>query len=328
MKILVRLPNWLGDMVMASAFIDQLSRYFPGSEISVIAKKGIHELLDFFPTVNERYVFNKEEYKGLTGLWKFGKRLRGQRFDLFFSLPNSFSAALMGYATGATCRVGYRKELRQIFLTHSFPLSKDLHRVEEYAHLLKLFTNKEAGSVRVRLEHATPRGAHIVVNFNSEASSRRLTKDKAVELVGSLRQAIDHQIFLIGGPTERQFVQSIFEALPEKKAVVNIAGSTNLTELVHYLASARLMLTTDSGPAHLANALGTETIVLFGAGNEAHTAPYNSDFCTVIRLGELSCEPCEKNICVRYGIPQCLERLNTALIVQTVKMKLDAGNFF
>jgi heptosyltransferase II len=83
------------------------------------------------------------------------------------------------------------------------------------------------------------------------------------------------------------------------------------------------MVSTDSGPAHLANALGTHTIVLFGAGKESNTAPYNKELRNIIRLGELSCEPCEKNVCVRYGIPQCLERLDTNRIIEAAKLHLN-----
>ncbi|HUC81281.1 MAG TPA: hypothetical protein VMR70_10215, partial [Flavisolibacter sp.] len=96
MKILVRLPNWLGDMVMSVGFVHQLPHFFPGAEVSVIAKKGIHELLDYFPAVKHRFVFSKEEYDGVKGLWTFGRQIRRtQKFDLFISLPDSFSAALM-----------------------------------------------------------------------------------------------------------------------------------------------------------------------------------------------------------------------------------------
>ena len=89
------------------------------------------------------------------------------------------------------------------------------------------------------------------------------------------------------------------------------------------MASAGVMLSTDSGPAHLANALGTHTVVLFGAGREENTAPFNKELRNIIRLGQLSCEPCEKNICVRYATPQCLERLNSERIVETVKLHLN-----
>jgi ADP-heptose:LPS heptosyltransferase len=93
--------------------------------------------------------------------------------------------------------------------------------------------------------------------------------------------------------------------------------------LVTLLASAQVMLSTDSGPAHLANALGTHTVVLFGAGNENNTAPYNADNRTIVRLNKLSCEPCQKNVCVKYKIPQCLQQLDVDMIVSKVKNGMD-----
>src|SRR6476620_1316041 len=143
MKILVRVPNWLGDMVMSVGFLQQLPHFFPGAEVSVIAKKGIHELVDYFPSVKHCFVFSKEEYGGARGLWRFGRDIRRKgKFDLFISLPDSFSSALMGYATGTKKRIGYRKEGRDMLLTSSFAKTKGAHRVEEYVQLLELFTGK------------------------------------------------------------------------------------------------------------------------------------------------------------------------------------------
>lgn len=326
MKILVRLPNWLGDMVMAVGFIRQLELFFPGGEVSVIAKKGIDQLLPFFPPMKHQFIFSKEEYGGLKGLWKFGRTIRQrEKFDLFFCLPDSLSSALMGYATGAGKRVGYKKELRQLFLTHSYSKPSGLHRVEEYVALLEKFTGRKAAPAGVFLDHNFEQQDYVVANINSEASSRRLTAAKAVELLASLRASVSQKIVLVGAPKEKEFVEEVMGQLPDKSNIESAAGRTSLAQLAALLASAKLMFSTDSGPAHLANALGTDTVVLFGAGNENNTAPYNADLRTVIRLGQLSCEPCTRNVCVRYGLPQCLERLDTAAIISTIKQKLQNG---
>lgn len=322
MKILVRLPNWLGDMVMSVGFLHQLPKFFPGAELSVIAKKGIHELLDLFPPLQHRFIFSKDEYSGMKGLIRFGQTIRPERFDLFFCLPDSLSAAVMGAASGANKRIGYKKELRQLLLTHAYAKPAGLHRVEEYTRLLQLFTAQPAQPISVALKHASGKGDHVIVNINSEASSRRLTPGKAASLLNGLRSAITQKIVLIGAPKEREFVSSVLSQVGEPDGFENAAGVTSLPQLADLLSSAQLMLTTDSGPAHLANALGTHTIVLFGAGNERNTAPYNEQLRTIIRLGELSCEPCQKNTCVRFGIPQCLERLPEELIIDTVKRQL------
>jgi heptosyltransferase II len=323
MKILVRLPNWLGDMVMAVGFINQLPHFFPGAEVSVISKKGLHYLLDFFPPLQHRFIFSKEEYKGVGGLWSFGRQIRRtDKFDLFFSLPDSFSSALMGYATGARKRVGYQKEGRNMLLTSSYPKEKGSHRVTEYVRLLELYTGKERKEINVSLQHSFQKENHLVININSEASSRRLTTPKAVEVITAARHTYHNPIVLIGGGKEKEFVEEVFQQLPDKNGIKSVAGTTSLKELVQLLAKARLLLSTDSGPAHLANALGTETVVLFGAGNENNTAPFQKELLQVIRLGKLSCEPCTKNVCIQFGTPQCLELLETERITAAMNNKM------
>ena len=323
MKILVRLPNWLGDMVMSVGFINQLPHFFPGAAISVIAKKGVEDILHFFPATEHQFIFSKNEFKGINGAISFGKMISAtEKFDLFFSLPNSFSAALVGFASGAKKKVGYKKEMRQLLLTDAFSKPKNIHRVEEYVQLLELFSGDKAGAINVSLQHHFQKKGHVVVNINSEATSRRLTVTKAVELLNVLRSKINQKIILIGAPKEKEFVDNVFFQLHDNSNIENASGKTSLLQLAEVLSSAQLMLSTDSGPAHLANALGTHTVVLFGAGNEKNTAPYNQNLRTIIRLGQLSCEPCEKNICTRYDTPQCLERLDSTLIIEAVKMQL------
>jgi ADP-heptose:LPS heptosyltransferase len=259
----------------------------------------------------------------LKGVWRFGRLIRRtERFDLFISFPDSFSAALMGLASGATHRVGFKKEGREVILTGAFSKPKGLHRAEEYCRLLEAYTGKRLDSPTVLLEHQFVKQDYVVVNINSEAVSRRLTIAKAMELVGELRRCYTGKIVLIGGSKERPFVEDVLHRLPVKEGVDSVAGKTTLPQLAQVLASAKAVLTTDSGPAHLANALGTPTVVLFGAGNENNTSPYNKPAVQVIRLGKLSCEPCVKNECVQFGTPQCLELLESPLIIHHLIQQL------
>lgn len=323
LKILVRLPNWLGDMVMAVGFMQQLQQVFPDAEISVIAKRGIHELLPFFPQTQHQFVFDKGVYKGAAGAWRFGRELKKtERFDLFFCLPDSASSGLMAWASGAKKRIGYRGEGRIFLFTHAYKKPEGMHRADVYKKLLESYTGASLPAHPVRLNHAHHKKDYVVVNINSEASSRRLTEEKAVELLTLLQRSVSQKIVLIGAPKEAPFIHGVLKKLPLHR-FENRAGKTNLTQLVNVLASAKVVLTTDSGPAHLSNALGTHTIVLFGAGNEQETAPYNEAMRTIIRLNALSCEPCEKNICMRYGTPQCLERLDASVIINEVQAHVN-----
>jgi heptosyltransferase II len=324
MKILVRLPNWLGDMVMSTAFISQLRLSYPAAEIHVIVKKGLHPLADFFPGVNEKHVFSKANYPGLKGAYKFGKQLRSlHQYDLFFCLPDSFSSALMGYAAGAKKRVGYKNELRSLLLTHSYKKDAKLHRVDQYLELLHQFTGNLVSPQRVQLTVNDKSRSGIIINVNSEAASRRLPIEKAVSIVNHIRANTSEDITLAGGPADRSHVEAVFALLKDNSDIKNISGTTSLMDLPSLLASAKVMLTTDSGPGHVANAVGTPTVVLFGAGNEANTAPYNRSDLSIIRLGQLSCEPCVKNECLRFGIPKCLTQLDEQIITNELKKYLS-----
>lgn len=307
-------------MVMSTAFVKAVQQQYPHATIDLIAKKGIDFLLDHFPAHNNRFIFNKEEYPGLTGAYKFGKQIRKQhQYDIFFCMPDSISSAVMGFATGATKRVGYKKELRSALLSNAYSKKKNLHRVKEYVDLLQQFLNSNIPTPPVELNNsAAAKKNAVIVNINSEANSRRLPKQKAISIINTLRKNIEEEIILVGSNKEAAFVEEVFNALTDKNNITALAGKTNLTELLAVLGSCKVMLTTDSGPAHVANALGTHTIVLFGAGNENNTAPYNKSNRTILRLGQLPCEPCVSNQCKVYGTPECLLRLDETTIVQQV----------
>ena len=113
--ILIRLPNWLGDMVMASAFVEAVKRYYPNAEIDLIAKRGIDFLLDYFPSHNNAITFSKHEYEGLKGAHAFGEKIgKEKKYDLFFCLPDSLSAATMGAAINAKKSIGFKKKKNYI----------------------------------------------------------------------------------------------------------------------------------------------------------------------------------------------------------------------
>jgi ADP-heptose:LPS heptosyltransferase len=203
-------------------------------------------------------------------------------------------------------------------LSHKYEHPENMHRVDEYNHLLKLYSGHESPNPSVKLLHANSKRDHIVVNINSEAASRRLTTAKASSIIACLRKHTDKDLVLVGSPAEKSHVESAYASLPNKNGIHIVAGRTSLAELADTLASAKAVLTTDSGPAHLANALGTPTVVLFGAGDESNTAPYNDKDRTIIRLGQLPCEPCRSNTCRLYPEPKCLTLLDELNITKAV----------
>ena len=211
-------------------------------------------------------------------------------------------------------------------LTNSYKKPQNVHRVDEYISLVEQFTNKTISHRQVKLDIPSPAQLNknrVLINFNSEALSRRMPLDKAKTIISLLTNTFISTTFtFIGSPKEAAFIEQVIEGAENKDRIENFAGKTDLAGLTGLMAASAVVLTTDSGPAHLANSVGAPTIVLFGAGNEYNTAPYNKQNLTVLRYGKLSCEPCVKNTCKLYGIPKCMQLIDELQIINTLSVYL------
>ncbi|WP_214071559.1 glycosyltransferase family 9 protein [Mucilaginibacter sp. dw_454] len=325
MKILVRLPNWLGDVVMSTAFIGAVKQFYPTAQIDVIIKKELSAIASLIPGLTHVHSFSKAEYPGLGGVYRFGKTLRAQKYDIFFTLPDSLSSAIMGKATGAIQRVGYSKEGGFFLLTKTCKRPVNVHRVDEYLAILQQLNQMPVTGRKVELTPTEVKHRNLVlINFNSEAESRRMPLDKGREILNRLTHLFpEHQFGLLGGPKDQLYGEELLKGAQHLDKIENYAGKTTLVTLSNLMASAKVVLSVDSGPAHLANALGIPVIALFGAGNEHNTAPYNKSNLTVIRSGQLECEPCVRNECKLYGIPKCMQLLDEPRIVNALSLYLN-----
>ena len=322
MKILIRLPNWLGDVVMSTAFVGAVRQIYPDAQIDVIIKKELGGIASFIPGLHHVHLFSKQQYPGLAGVYRFGKTLQTEKYDLFFCLPDSLSSAVMGWATKTKKRIGFGKEGRFFLMTNAYKKPTNLHRTDEYISLLEQFSGNKISERIVKLQAKTSKNNdnYVVLNFNSEAVSRRMPIDKGKQLIGTLTHAFKNARFVVvGSPKEKAYVD---ELLRGTEHVENYAGKTSLEALCDLMASSKAVLTTDSGPAHLANSLGVPTIVLFGAGNEQNTSPYNKENLKVIRAGKLECEPCVRNTCKLYGMPKCMQLIDEIEIINTLSLYL------
>ncbi len=310
---------------MATSFLDRLAFAYPAAKIDVIVKKGLEFLLEYIPVVDQHYVFEKAKFPGWRGAEKFGKEISLQKkYDLMFCLPESFSAASMSRAIHANKKISFGSTWQKWFFSNAYKKPNYVHRVDEYNALLDQFTGSALGTAPVKLfAPVVSRREVVVINVNSEASSRRLPVAKAVEIISMLRSEINDVIYLIGAPKEAAFVNTIFGLLPHQSNIFMVAGQTTMPELINLMCGAKALLSTDSGPAHVANALGTPTLVLFGAGNELNTGPYNTKNAGTIRLGKLDCEPCTNNICKRFSEPECLLQLDVKKIIIEFKKILS-----
>lgn len=315
MKIIVRAPNWLGDIIMSFPFLHALNEEFPNSDITVIIKQEYLALLYFLPFKVKAIPFSKEDHPGLVGIYKFAWNQPSLRHaDLYFSLPPSFSSAFMGWCFSAKAKVGFRGEHRNIFLNYKSERPAHLHRSKEYLYLLSLFTGKDYSNYKKIISRDIDpffkeweKNRYLVINPNSEASSRRLPVNMWIELLNLFEK---RRFVIIGTEKDQERIDEILAGVSkEKNLYINLAGKTNILELARVLAYAQGVITNDSGPAHLASYVGANVAVFFGAGDFLNTAPsYNIADAQIITRDE-SCSPCLKNICPLDTLA-CLKNLD------------------
>jgi heptosyltransferase-2 len=322
MKILVRLPNWLGDVVMSIAFIDAIKKVYPECEIDIIVKKELRDILSYCNNIAKIYEFSKSEFPGLLGTYEFGKMIsKKYKYEFFFCLPNSFSSAWMGFFTRSNIRIGYKKEFRNFLLTHSYRENTDLHRVEKYVNLLNMFAGVQFAAISVTLKKRSkrsnllPKGKNLLLNINSEAPSRKMPIELAKRLIIEINRKYDFNVILTGSKKDIPRVSQLESKLNFINSIYNYTGKTVLQDLFTIVSEVDYIITTDSGVAHLGNAFSINTVVLFGAGNENNTRPYNTKNLRIIRRHGLNCAPCVSNNC-KYEQPICLTEIDTNLVLK------------
>ncbi len=313
-KIVIRLPNWLGDIMMSFPFMYALKQEFPLDEIYVIVKPQYEEVVKLLPFPVKIHLYDKKEHGSLPH--EIHKYCVNEKFifnvDLYFCLPPSFSSAFMGYCFRAKEVVGYKGEWRSFFLKHKFERPIGKHRSEEYMDLLRNYLKKEIVTPKLISMEVPPyfedqELKYLVINVNSEASSRRLPKEKWLQLI----ELFDQQTFVfIGIDKDQERVKEVIDLLPkDKNQFINLCGKTQIKDLVRLFAHSSGIVTNDSGPAHLAAFVGTSVVVFFGAGDEKNTAPNYFKAPNLIVKKQLSCSPCLKNQCPIKTL-DCLNQLD------------------
>ncbi len=310
-SVLIRLPNWIGDFIMSLGLVRCLREKFPDTHIAAYSRKTIATLASLEPMFDEVITIND---RGLRGKFHTMRKLRSMKYDLHIVLPPSFSSALIAGGIAAPS-LGFRGQNRSFLLSESVKRPADLHRAMEYIALVNKMLDiplPYTDSIvfcpnRVPdISHFELPDDYIVFNPFAVAESRRLTPAKAARIIEKLGS---DRTVLIGTPFQKALCDQIGTG-------INLSGMTSLPELVGILKSAKTVLTVDSGPAHLANALERPVVDISGPDDPAGTRPYNSQFLHLIRR-DLNCSPCVKNRC-RYGTNAWIEDIQASELIEAV----------
>lgn len=339
--ILIRTPNHLGDCIMALPMINETREAYPGSSVSVLTPAPLAELFAGNPAIDNIVTIPPQHVHGLMAVVKIREIIAKGSYDIGYILPPSFGAAAGFKLAGVPERIGYIADGRRLLLTRPLPLPEPLnseHRSEVYFNLLrrgsgddltyvhpKIFLNEEDGAKsREMLESfgIADGEDYIAVACRAVAESRRWGTENYAELVRGIVDDLHLKVVLVGSTDDRAAATAVVGDFPET-TVVNLTGKSSLRESAAILSRAICFVGNDSGPAHLAAAVGTPVVVLSGADDPKETSPM-SRRKELIYLEHLDCISCVKNKCPLTGEKHmaCMKGITVGMVRERVKTLL------
>jgi heptosyltransferase-2 len=345
MSIGIFLPNWVGDLVMATPALRALRRHFGRpSRLVAVLRPHLIELLAGTDWLDELWAYDPGVKDRRLRRWALLERMRRRRFDLVVLLTNSFDTALLAWLGGAKSRVGYVRYGRGLLLSGRLYPRRNGRRlvpapmVESYLRLaeavgcppesprLELATTEPerqlAEQIWRRLGLRTD-GRVIVLNSSGAYGAAKLwPAERCVELARRLVDTLDHDVLLLCGPKERQAARDIVcrAARPRVFSLADQPLGLGLSKAC--IQRSRLMISTDSGPRHIAAALGKPVITLLGPTLRAWIE--NPTVREVFVSVDLDCLGCAKRTCP-LGHHRCMRDLSAEMVYAEVVKLLEEG---
>ena len=340
MKLLVRATNWLGDAVMSIPALRAIRAVFPEWRITVLARPWVADLYarEEFCDRIVRYDRNGD-HGGLGGKWRLAAELRGDQYDCAILLQNAFDAALLAWLARIPRRIGYARDGRGFLLTDavSLPGPNDIPKHQRFYYLELL---RRAGLIRqlpesadIRLAGASraatagrdqwrqrglPANRWIGVSPGAAfGGAKRWLPERFAEAASRLSSDLDADVAVFGSAAEAELCRLVAGQVGPRAH--NLAGRTTLAEFIDLAATCSLYLTNDSGPMHVATALGVPTIAVFGATDDHATGPSGS-WARVVRQ-PVDCSPCLLRECPIDH--RCMTRVDTARVVEMARAVLS-----
>lgn len=316
-RILIIKPSAIGDVVHTLPILNLLRKRWPAAHIAWLLTPGCAGLLDGHPMLNEVIHFDRHRYArswrdpaSLLGLFGFLRELREKKFDLVIDLQGLLRSGWFAWQTHSPKRIGFRnaREFAPVFYTHSIRVGdSDQHAIDRY---LKVAAELGCDTSEVAFPfHVTDDDRRHVDSLVSELGrfavllpgtnwpTKRWPVERFAQLIEPLRQRFNLHTVVAGGADDIDLANRI--------GGQNLAGKTTLRQTVALLERAELVIANDSGPMHIAAALGRPLVALYGPTNPVRTGPYHRDDA-VLRL-DIPCSPCYSRRCSHQSCLQWLE---------------------
>jgi len=336
-RILVHAPNWLGDAVMSLPLLDHLRLVCPAAAIAIVSRPASAGLWELHPQVDEVISFDGFD-TGLTfaDLAAFVRTVRDHAPDAAFILPGGIEFALFHALARIRIRVGYDSDHRGPLLTHPVRVPPDFrarHLSESYLDLGRVVAPVTPARPRLRILGSRgnwglpPRSravsGRLRVLFHPWATygpAKRWPAARFAELGERIAARFGAEIVLIGTEDARGAAAEINRLMRHR--ALDLTGRTSIAELCELMRGSGAMVSNDSGPAHLADALDVPLVVLFGSSSPPWTGPRGERSETIYHA--LECSPCFQRACP-LGTYACFNGITTDEVFGRVERLLAWG---
>jgi heptosyltransferase-2 len=296
-RILVIQTAFLGDVILASPVWENLHLQFPNAQIDVVVKKGNQSLLAAHPFIGQVFVFDKQQK--IKNLWKLGKTLRANKYDLVLNLQRFASSGLFTFLASGKESRGFEKNPLSFLYTKKFKheMKPDWHEVDRNLSLIADLV--PAPSRRPQL-YPSMEDLKVIQNYQdvpyyclaptSVWFTKQAPKKTWLNLINKLQKPNQH-IFLLGAPSDVPYLDQLQKEATDQN-VVNLAGKLTLLQSAALMASAQHNYVNDSGPLHLASATNAPVSAFFCSTVPEFGFGPLSDVSNIIEVKDLACRPC------------------------------------
>lgn len=302
-NILIIKPSSIGDIVQGLPVVGALRRGYPEAKISWLIRSEFAELIeghrDLLEVIRfDRKCFGKAWYSpgAFSALMSFIRELRGKRFDLIIDLQGLFRTAALGWLSRCKERFGpaSAREFGHVFYNHKVRQTADcIHVVDYYLKIAKAAGAAEGKADFVFPEDSAAEEAvdklfsgeeictenFVVFVPGSAHEDKCWPIERFAKLADKISSEFGTSVVAVGSKSEREIIERLKELTKVK--IVNFAGLTSLRELPMLLKRAKLVVSNDTGPGHIAAALGVGLVLIFGRSNPARIIPYGREECAV-----------------------------------------------
>lgn len=324
-RILIIKLRYIGDVVLATPVLRALREQFQDAHLSMAVNPGTEDVIKWNADLNEVLVVARE---GLIAEFRFLREIRRRRFDCVIDLTDGDRAAILTWLSGAPVRIGFNNERRWrgLLYTTIVPMMLDKTHMVEY-HLeavralgyepkvslpvLHVSAEDDRTANRLLAELGVSAGAKLVmIHPGARYSFKKWPADRFAAVADRLTKA-EYQVLLAGDVRDQPMVQAILAMT--KPPPVSVVGRTTVLELAAVMKRCSLVIAHDSGPSHVAAAVGTTVLALYGKTNPAIWGPRGRRVI-VLHKG-VDCSGCDHPVCIR-GEDSCMKQISVEDVLE------------